>query len=238
MKPQKIKFNPAALFILPPGRNLKISHGFTIIELVIASTILAIILMITMETYMIGYDAYDTGKTIVRAQTELQIKLDQICEELAESSSSAFTVYSWVDPALGTQMQDAICFPIARSITGTFVIGSNGTPLWQAVVLYAPYANPNTQNRGELKKYVSFGSYTFPLSITSINTTTITLSNGLTFTREQGQTVLGDAGYMDAQALNISLQDPLKIKLVVNARLPDQYIMPISLETNINCRND
>ena len=208
--------------------------GFSLLEMVMASSLLAIILGITFSFYMTGLDTYKTGSAIVAAQSQLQIKLESITEELIETAESNMTIYSWADAQMGNQ--EALCFSSARDANDNFIT-SNGRPVWQSVVVYAPYANPTHNNRGEIRRYEDFGAHNFPLNITDITANTITLDDDTTFARGSGSIILGNVATLDAQALQIMDVNPISISIDVRVILPKGASLTIPLQTSVNCRN-
>lgn len=210
--------------------------GFTLLELVIGASLLAVIIGGAIAVYSTALDTYHTGDAIIHAQMMIQIKMDQMVAELEETSEQNLTLYSWVDPKLGAGLQEAICFSSARDQAGNFIT-LNGQPQWQSVVVYAPYTNPNHDNIGEIKRYEDFGIHNFPITIEDITETEIILSDDTRFLRSSGSAILSDLSTLDAQALRVTTLNPLSLEIQMTVKLPKGHQVNISLQTYVSCRN-
>ncbi|MBI4713137.1 MAG: prepilin-type N-terminal cleavage/methylation domain-containing protein [Planctomycetes bacterium] len=210
--------------------------GMTLLELMISVSLLAVILGGVLSLYLAGIETYETGSAYATAEMMLQLKLDEVMDEVAETAEPNLAIYSWVDPLFApvTETQEAMCFSSARNAAGQFVT-NNGRPVWQSVVVLAPYLE---SGRGQIRRYESFGVYTFPISVTNISNTTITLSNGVTFNRDAGRIILGNVEKLDTQAMWVDAsQNPISISIRVKVYLPKGEIKTVTLQSFIDCRN-
>ncbi|MEK7448946.1 MAG: prepilin-type N-terminal cleavage/methylation domain-containing protein [Planctomycetota bacterium] len=214
-------------------REWKNRDGMTLIEMMVAFSIIGIVGASALTLYLTGVDSYETASAYVTAETFIQIKLDEVMDELAETAEANLTIYSWIDPLLGTDMQEALCFSSARNAAKVFVT-NNGRPQWQSVVVIAPYSQ---SGRGQIRRYESFGTYTFPLSITNISNAQITLSNGIIFNRSSGLVLMGNVAALDAQAMQITMQNPISLAIKAKLYLPKGVTKDITLQGYIDCRN-
>jgi len=209
------------------------NSGMTLVEMMATVFLMPIVLGGVLQLYLVGIDTYESGNAYTTSETLLQIKLDQIMDELAETAETNMTIYSWVDPMLGIESQNALCFSSARDAAGVFIT-QNGRPDWQSLVVFAPYSQ---SNRGQIRRYESFGNYTFPVNINNITATQIILSNGLVFERASGVIILGNVAALDAQAMNISMQNPISVSIKLKVFLPKGVIKEVALQSFIDCRN-
>lgn len=209
------------------------NSGMTLIEMMATVFLIPVVLGGVLQLYLVGVDTYESGNAYTTSETLLQIKLDQIMDELAETAEANMTIYSWVDPMLGIESQNALCFSSARDAAGVFVT-QNGRPDWQSLVVFAPYSQ---SNRGQIRRYESFGNYTFPVNITDITATQIVLSNGVVFERGSGAIILGNVAALDAQAMHIGMQNPISVSIKLKVFLPKGVIKEVSLQSFIDCRN-
>jgi prepilin-type N-terminal cleavage/methylation domain-containing protein len=164
----------------------KRNAGFSLIEVMVAMTIFAMVMALTMV--ILKWSVEEAGMDLVQTYTENQVQdaVDSIVKDLKETSPALCTFKNFND-AQG-RIQTAICFPTAR-VRGTdvFKVDNSGTvagrPVWQGVIVYCIV--PNTgQTNGSIYKYVDYTAraYTGPLYVSSVTDTqiTVTLPDGTT----------------------------------------------------------
>jgi prepilin-type N-terminal cleavage/methylation domain-containing protein len=166
-------------------RNPKGAAGFTLLEVVIASSIFALLICLLMG--MLGRAMGSTEMDVRQTLTEDQVQnaVDDIIQDLKETSPAKVTFFQFVDDG---RTQTAITFPCARSETNDFVFTVSGQvqyqPVWQCVRVYCFVSEPNMLG-GWIKRYDDYSvrSYTNPITVSNITASTITLSDGTTFNR-------------------------------------------------------
>ncbi len=126
-------------------------------------------------------------------------------KDLRETDSDKITVYSFTDADF-SEDQDALALATARDVNGDFQVDSRYEADWQGVIVFCPYKQSGTI--GELRRYVSYGSYTFPCTFDSITSDTISITeqsggiqisidrgSGAVSTTPPGQGTAGDPPY-------------------------------------------
>jgi len=165
--------------------------GLTLIEIAIASAILAILLGSIYSIFFTTNRFYETEIQLRAAQFELQAAMDQIITDIQESGKGMVRVDTFVDPAF-TGNQSILVIPSARDDNDKFMTDST-KPDWQKLIVYAPWFNAS-ENRGELRRYI-FDSVPpalkDPVAAVVINVTNTDIQvEGLTLVRADGIKVL------------------------------------------------
>lgn len=162
--------------------------GMTLIEVAVASTVFSVIILICLEFLAVSMRFYAVDTTQVHMEWRLQSALDDLVLDLKETSPLRMQVYDFND-GLNNKAQTAVIFPTARNAADQFVYSSGGAvqakPVWQGIVVYAFYS-PMAGQPGYLCKYIDYNvgrNYDNTITITSLTSTTITLSDGTTFNR-------------------------------------------------------
>lgn len=178
--------------------RLSSARGYTLLEVLIVSSLLAGILLLTLDFMSRATDKVMQVTEEAFLQSQVQHMVETISSVIQESSSSLVTLYRWTDPPGGKieltdgslidSTQVAICFATPRNIAGDFVFttgsGSNLTitsePVWQGICVFAYYEEA-------LYLYADYNAHTYdhlnPIYITGIYANTITLSDGTIFNR-------------------------------------------------------
>jgi prepilin-type N-terminal cleavage/methylation domain-containing protein len=153
--------------------------GFTLIEVMVAMSIFAIVMALTMG--ILKWSVEEAGTDIIQTYTENQVQeaVDQIVRDLKETSPALFTFDDFTD-ANGLR-QTAICFPTARARSNNvFQVDVGGTvlgkPVWQGVMVYL--VSPNAgKDSNTIYKFVDYSarSYTGPLRVSQVTATQVTV---------------------------------------------------------------
>lgn len=185
------------------------NRGMTILEVMIASLLLGIL-------FIIAYAAFETTAMTAGAelplrdsQMRLQHTLDQLAQEVRESSSKYLWTGVFTDTKMPDPLQSYLVFLTARDATPEKKPRTTNLQIqWQQAVIFAPYYN-DTQKRGELRRYTlnplpqSWISETAPTVTFSAGYITI---NGVQIPRSGGDLVLADlAQFITAETTRVSL---------------------------------
>jgi prepilin-type N-terminal cleavage/methylation domain-containing protein len=216
---------------------MKGSRGFTLLEVILASSLLAILLALIFSAFSTGMTAYDTVYFISCAQERLHICMEEILGELMEANPQYIWVSSFNEEGF-ENAQELLVFLSARSEGGEFVV-SNGQPQWQSVVVYLPYIYEGgaSGSKKVLKRYERFGvpsgylegSFEFTYAL---NSQELVLPEGIRFDRKtDGRVVL-----FELEDFNIDAEYPLRVSIKSCAKTPDKDVY-ISLGCELSCRN-
>jgi prepilin-type N-terminal cleavage/methylation domain-containing protein len=167
------------------SRNSRGQAGYTLLEVVIASSIFALLIALIMGMLgrAMGSAEMDLSQTFVEDQ--VQNAVDSIIDDLKETSPAKVTFYQFAENG---RPQTAICFPSARDVNGQFIYKVAGqvqsSPVWQCVRVYC-FCPGGGGNGGWIRRFEDYSlrSYTNPISVTSVTTTQIKLSDGTIFQR-------------------------------------------------------
>lgn len=206
--------------------------GFTLLETLIASTLLAALLILMLSISTTGTESYSFASTLVDTQVLLHRQLEGIFGELLESNPGYIWVSTFADPLRSGQNRQAITYVSARSKGGQFVV-SNGSPSWQSVVTYCPYTWTDIDGTKieVLRRYEYTGapsaytdeSFAFTFAAT---TTQLTMPNGVTFTRSGGEKILDNL-----KSFSVTGTYPLRLSITTTAKsLSSQTDVPLTAE--------
>jgi len=165
------------------------SAGFTLLEVVIATSIFALLICLVMGMLerAMGSAAMDMEQTYVEDQ--VQNAVDTVIADLKETSPAKVTFYQFVEGGRG---QTALALPSARNLTGSFIykIGTavQPQPVWQCVRVYC-YVPQSTGDWGEIKRFEDYSprSYTNQVAVTNVTANEVILSDGTRFNRRGPQ---------------------------------------------------
>jgi prepilin-type N-terminal cleavage/methylation domain-containing protein len=162
--------------------------GFTLIEIIVGTAVLLILLLGLYEFFLNIIRSSEIQAEYMTAQITIQKKLDDISQEIKESSSHKVWHKSFNDPSFEENPQSILVLFCARGKKGNFR-SKRLKPLWQSMIVYAPFWNKN-EGWGELRRYVispvpaSFKTEGF---CPTINTTDITIDiHGIELKRSGG----------------------------------------------------
>ncbi|GIW73279.1 MAG: hypothetical protein KatS3mg102_2821 [Planctomycetota bacterium] len=186
-------------------------RGFSLLELVVAGAVLVVLLGLIGAVLAESAELSASRGVLMHAETAAQARLFDLRLELMETNPAHVSVLSFSDPLLaGGGPQAALAFSSARDPQGAFQM-SNGRPVWQAVVVYCPYGDPN--EGGQLRRYADYTPRSYPVSIVSVDATQIRLSDGTVLPRAGGTVLLGDVAGFGA-----SVGPPAQAQLTVQVR--------------------
>lgn len=168
--------------------NKRTSSGFTLLEVLIVCAVLSLFLAAAFSALSTGIDAHGEQYETVWAQSQLQISLGGMEEELFETDLDNLSITQLLDP-LTSEVETFLCFPTARDADSNFHVSvGNVAPDWQGVIVYSPHYD---DNRGKcLRKYVEYGMFNYPVGIDSVSATNLTLSNGIQIDRAGAKRVI------------------------------------------------
>lgn len=132
-------------------------RGITLIEIMVASFILMLFLSAVFTAVMSLQGQYE--REIVRrtAFLRMQICLDMMTHDMRESGVGLIYVANFNDAAFPTQAQTVVVMASARNTADGKFVTVEASPVWQKVIVYAPYWNTEL-NEGEVRRYVATGA--------------------------------------------------------------------------------
>ena len=173
-----------------PGRGSVTAgclRGMTLLEVTIATTIFAAMVVAALGLMGQVVDTADTDMSQTFAEEQVQNAADTIVMDLKETSPQLCSFYQFTEDG---RNQTAIVFPCARNQAGKFIykVGTtvNPTPIWQSIRVYCYVGDPSTgRDDGYICRYDDYNarSYTNHITITSITPSEIRLSDGTRFSR-------------------------------------------------------
>ena len=147
-------------------------NGLVLVELMVAMSILSVTMGLSLFLFHQSSALFqETDITCHLTARELNA-LTALRQDLRETGLSSITRYSFSDPNFsGTQHSWAMAS--ARDSDGIFQTdGSNQYRAdWQAVVVYCLYETSGGAR--QLRRYVWYGSFSFPFTFTEISESTI-----------------------------------------------------------------
>jgi hypothetical protein len=140
-------------------------RGFTLVEVLIAGSILVVIIIIVTGLFTTTNAAYETEVPL----REAQVKAQQICDALVKEvgEGRAGMVWSAAGEAMpsGVTAPSAFVFLSARDAQGRFVMnGATMQPGWQKTIAYVPLANYPSTGTVSLSRF-DFGTGSVPSTI-------------------------------------------------------------------------
>jgi prepilin-type N-terminal cleavage/methylation domain-containing protein len=126
-------------------------NGFTLIEIMVGTAVLLILLLGLYDFFSNIIRSSEVQAEYMTAQITIQKRLDDICQEIRESSIQNVWHKSYNDLSFEENPQSILILFHARDRKGNFK--SKGLkPQWQSVIVYAPYWN-REMGWGELRRY-------------------------------------------------------------------------------------
>jgi type II secretory pathway pseudopilin PulG len=231
-------------------RNGRASAGHTLLEVLIASSVLALLICLLMGMLGRAMGSAEMDMAQTYAEENVQNAVDRMIDDLKETSPAKVTFYQFAE---GGRPQTALVFPCARDMGGSFVYKQGGAvqpqPVWQSVKVYC-YAPEPGCTWGYVRKYEDFKprSYTNPISVTSVTSTKIILSDGTQFNRDgtegpsqrikplAGQFVQLEAGLPAPGTVEEGAAFEVDPELIEQA-IQDQTVRPLRLTVRSELQN-
>ena len=177
----------------PPPACPRSRKAFTYVEVVLSIGLLAVVMCLFVVGFESASDSFMTSSArgillarMARATAALGADLMETDESMVRTDTT------------GSGLSEDLCaivMPSARDAGGTFHVGNNCRPDWQAVIIYCPYTT--AKGVSQLRRYVYYdddGAYAFPFSIAQITAGEIQLQDNhgspLTMSRPDGNTTL------------------------------------------------
>lgn len=126
-------------------------RGMTLIEVMIASAIMVSVLAAVYLVLFSSTKMTESELSLRNAQFQLQDRMNRIWEEMRESSQALIRLQDFTDSSMPSGKQTVVAMVSARNATDQFQV-QYAQPVWQKLVVYAPYYNP-TLKTGELRRY-------------------------------------------------------------------------------------
>ena len=162
------------------------NEGFTFVELMIVMTMLTIILgLVFFIFHQSAIFFHETDLTCYLMERG-HFGLNALRKDIRETASDTVTSLALAGYDSNFTDSHAWAMATARHIGGDFHANDQDQYRadWQGVVVYCPYKTPGGIE--QLRRYVSYGSYTFPLAFNDITATEISLDQGVTISRPDG----------------------------------------------------
>lgn len=119
------------------------SRGFSLLEVVIASTILIVVILII-------YAVFDSSDKTYRTQVpmrEAQVNVQKILELASSEATESGLDFIWGAAITGEthpgQLNTALVWPSARDASNQFMTNASGTPMWQKTRALIPLNHPD-----------------------------------------------------------------------------------------------
>ncbi|MBN2713139.1 MAG: type II secretion system protein [Planctomycetes bacterium] len=236
----------------------KKERGMTLLELQIASAIMAVVMVAALAFIANMTTASSLEVKLVSLERELQNSLDDVVMDVKESKPSMMDIYDFHLNDPDATWQTAVCFPTARKMgTDEFVYTNDAgevqvSPQWQGVVVYAPLYEP-AYNMAWLVKYVDYTPRNYTTGMPRISNITedfIYLTDGTVFDRDADAGLSGNqlvkrlTGHLVQFVRSPSPTDPavypLSFKLVANAEISEMYgeKFTVTSSTSVLARNN
>ncbi len=152
------------------------TKGITLIEIMVAIFILMLFLSAVFMAVMSMQKQYESEVVRRTALLRMQSCLDIMQRDCRESGAGLVRVVSFNDTAFTTTTQNLILMPSARNITTGNFVSTNAAPVWQALIIYAPYFNTSSRE-GEIRRYVMTGAPAQYFALASVITVTVNATN-------------------------------------------------------------
>lgn len=222
-------------------KQTRTKQAITLIEMMIALTILSIVLGITYTSYIALSQGFSLQNFIEEVQYKTEMVLFKLSEELQETNPYYVWVKSYADPLFGNEQKIMLAFAVPRDQNNNFTMKSNYYPDYKKIIIYYPY---KSGNETQLKRYevYNFPSYYLQtgFSLTAmIDSNNITLPNMSPIPRKSGDTVINDLREWTIVDL-YQTGSPLRATISISpSTLPgvDNGTYSFSLSTYMGARN-
>lgn len=211
--------------------------GLTLLEVLIATTLLAVLLLLCLDITATATKSSSTATALTDAQIILHTQMESIFAELLEANPAYVWTATFADPLISGQTRQAIIFLTARRQDNSFQI-VNGVPSWQSIIVYCPFTSVEADGSilHQLKRYVYLSvpslytgdGFTLTFAATA---STLTLPQGVTFSRDGGTSMLRNLSTM-----TVTGSYPLRLSVTTLAKTLDSSI-PVMLTTELAGRN-
>ena len=202
--------------------------GFTLLEVIIASIIFALLIVMTMSLLSHSLSTAEMDILQTHVENQVQDAVDVVVQDLKETSPRLRTTYAFAE---GGFTQTAICFPTARNqATGAFIYKKGtvvqSSPVWQAMEIVCYVKNPN-RNDGWVYKYFDYSTtrnYANPVTVTSITSSQIRLSDNTTISRLGA--LAGNQKRVQVQGRFLQIQAQMPCQVCSFMPLPATLVCP------------
>jgi prepilin-type N-terminal cleavage/methylation domain-containing protein len=206
------------------------SRGVTLIEIMISIAVLSIFLFAVYTVLFATQRQYEGEMARRFSQMRMQQALDQITADMREGSAGLVNKTTFTDTAFGSNPQGIWCIPSARNITTGNFVTATANPVWQSLIVYAPYWN-TASNEGELRRYVVTNApaqyFTLGAGVNiTVNATNIVL-DGVTVARN------GNSGVAAVQTWNAGW---MKVLERVDLFTVTSFSNPVTWTFDIRCK--
>ncbi len=214
-----------------PGRvGESARSGLTLVEVMLAMSVLITVMGLSLFMFHQAAGLFQETDLACHLVEREQNALNMLRQDLRETGSSTVVRHSFTD-ANFSELQRSWALATARDSGGAFQVdaGNEYRADWQGVVVYCPYMTAGGVR--ELRRYVVYGSYTYPFSFDSITVDTIFITEndstvqiqidrhaGSVTTTPPGQAAVGDPVYSVACTMIVRTDldtagDPLVVTL-------------------------
>ncbi|MBI5359995.1 MAG: prepilin-type N-terminal cleavage/methylation domain-containing protein [Planctomycetes bacterium] len=170
--------------------EVKPNSGFSMLEVMIASSIFSMIAFVTLTTYMNGLKQHAMNLNVNQKQNLGQIRTNQLVNEITETKMTSMSVDFLVRADIPSELCYTLTLPTARDVDGNFQTSTvTPQPEWQGIIVYfcdfSRY-NLNVEDTDEFIVYrcVKYGTYSYPVSVSSISESSVRLSNGVNIDKD------------------------------------------------------
>ncbi len=221
-------------------KNAKIvssNKGFTLLEMTIAMVVFSIVLMIAYTITLTVTKGFELQNFIENIQTNTEITMFKIQEEIQETNPYYVWVKTYNDPLFGGQSKTLLAFPLPRDQNNNFTMKSNFYPDYKKIVMYLPYKNAGKE---ELRRYeiYNFPSYYLETGFSftaTVNESSVILRGIPPVLRNSGEVVVSDLGTWTVNSFSGS---PIQVNLSINAtNVPGGGVYEFLLSTYMGARN-
>jgi prepilin-type N-terminal cleavage/methylation domain-containing protein len=176
------------------SKGIHYQKGVTLVEMVIAMTLFGVFITIAYISTLTISSGFELQNFIEEVQTNTEVALFKINEELQETNPYYVWVKTYNDPLFANQSKTLLAFVVPRDQNNNFTMKSNYYPDFKKMFIYYPYIE---NGRPQLRKYevTNFPSYYLQdgFSFTAtINESYIILSGIPPITRNAGEPVVKD----------------------------------------------
>ncbi|MBI4845072.1 MAG: prepilin-type N-terminal cleavage/methylation domain-containing protein [Candidatus Omnitrophica bacterium] len=219
-------------------------QGFSLVETVV---VMAISTVVVYGVYIILFscsDAVQLSAAQVELQNNAQRAVSRIIPELRESNLDNITGFpAWAATATGTAIDliddQAVVFSSARDTLGDFQMdGTEHTADWQGVVAFCPFADNDVR---QLRQYRVFGAYDFPVTVTNVDSTQITLNDNsgtaIIIDRDTGAPGIYNVLANNFNRLTFIAGNPVTIIVITDKTTVKNRNVSFSLTTNAVIKN-
>ncbi len=215
-------------------KKYTLNRGFTLVEMMISFTVLAVMLGAVGATVLRGKATYDQGMTVGSLEAQARRTLDRIVSEFAGASRTSLNPNPAATPLVGTS-----------TCTFTTCVGfAGGGMVWSTPTSVRVQPSPADANDGidnNSNGLVDECQVVLMRNVGAADEQTVALAG---FVREflQGETLNAaddnGNGLQDERGLSFSIvDDTLTIRLTLEALDSERRVITRSVETSVHVRN-